>query len=421
MGKHLAFRFSAIVVAATATAALIATGAHAFSRPATPSPGDQRQAVANVPDDRNGALLASPVQVSAVASAIQEVAQSAVAAAMSPRQLAGQRVIYAYSGLTPPASLLSLIRAGEAGGVIFFADNYQSPGQFEAAVGRLEAANRAATNPARAYPLLLMTDQEGGYVNRLPGAPYHSEKWIGARPTAGGRGYQARQAGAGAADTLLNSGLNVDLAPVLDVYRAAGDFDDQFQRSYSTSPQVVSNLGADFISAEQRAGVAATAKHFPGLGAATASQNTDQRPVTINVPKTALESTDEHPYQAAIAANVDLVMVSWAVYPSLGSRAPAGMSPAIIQGQLRARLHFQGVTITDAIGAGALASYGSNQNRALRAAQAGMQLIMASDSLSQGIQCMDALDSAYKNGSLAAPAFRGTVMQILTLRAGLKA
>lgn len=420
MGKHLGFRFAAIAVASTATAALIATGAHAFNRPPTPTAGDQRPPVAQFGNDRNGASLASPVRVSAVASVMQEVAQSAVAAAMSPRQLAGQRVIYAYSGVTLPASLLSLVRAGDVGGVIFFGYNYQSPGQFAAAIGRLEAANRAATNPARAYPLLLMTDQEGGYVNRLPGAPYHSEKWIGSRPTAGGRAHQAGQAGAGAAATLLSFGLNVDLAPVIDVYRAAGDFDDQYQRSYSTSPHVVSNLGADFISAEQSAGVAAAAKHFPGLGAATASQNTDERPVMINLSKATLESTDEHPYQAAIAANVDLVMVSWAVYPSLGSTAPAGMSPAIIQGELRARLHFQGVTITDAIGAGALASYGSNQNRALRAAEAGMQLILASDSLGQGIQCQDALDSGYKHGSLPAAAFRATVIQILALRAGLK-
>jgi beta-N-acetylhexosaminidase len=420
LGKHLGFRFSAIVVASAATAALIATGVHTFNRPATPAAGDQRQAVAKFRDDRNGAVLASPLRLSAVASAMQEVAQAAVTAAMSPRQLAGQRVIYGYSGLVPPASLLSLIRAGDVGGVIFFGDNYQSPGQFAAAIGRLESASRAATNPARAYPLLLMTDQEGGYVNRLPGAPYHSERWIGARPTAGGRAYQARQAGAGAAATLLRFGLNVDLAPVIDVYRAPGDFDDQYQRSYSTNPQVVANLGADFISAEQRAGVAAAAKHFPGLGAATASQNTDEGAVTISLSKATLESTDEHPYQAAIAANVDLVMVSWAAYPSLGSSAPAGMSPAIIQGELRTRLHFQGVTITDAIGAGALASYGSNENRALRAAEAGMQLILASDSLSQGIQCLDALDSGYKHGRLPPAAFRATVLQILTLRASLK-
>ncbi len=370
--------------------------------------------------DRNGVLFATPDSTAAVLLAASQAVEAAAAAEMTPRQLAGQRVIYAYSGLKPPASLLSLIRAGDVGGVIFFGDNYQSKPQLTAAIQELEAADQAATNPARAYPLLLMTDQEGGYVKRLPGAPYQSEKWIGARSTVSGRVSEARLAGSGAAATLLSYGLNVNLAPVLDVYRVPGDFDDQYARSYSTNPRVVSTLGADFISAQQGGGVAATAKHFPGLGAATASQNTDEVPVTINVPKATLRSGDEYPYRAAIGADVDLVMVSWARYPQLGSSLPAGLSSAIVRGELRGRLHFQGVTITDAIGAGALGAYGSDQNRALRAAEAGMQLILASDSLSQGTQCLEALATGFRNGSLPAPAFRATVTQILMLRASLK-
>jgi beta-N-acetylhexosaminidase len=363
--------------------------------------------------------LSAEVRNAAVARAANQPPETAVASAMSPRQLAGQRVIYAYSGLTPPARLLSLIRQGGVGGVIFFAANFQSRSQFTAAVGQLEAANQAATNPARDYPLLLMTDQEGGSVRRLPGAPVESEKWIGSGGTASGRAYQARQAGSGAAASLLSYGLNVNLAPVLDVYRAPGDFDDQSQRSYSTSPQVVSTLGADFIRAQQRNGVAATAKHFPGLGAATASQDTDLEPVTVGVSKATLQSDDEYPYQAAIGAHVDLVMVSWATYPRL-STLPAGLSATIVQGQLRTRLGFQGVTITDAIGAGALAAYGSTQTRALMAAEAGMQLILASDSVSQGADCMSALAAAFRDGKLSGAAFRATVAQILTLRSGLR-
>jgi beta-N-acetylhexosaminidase len=418
LGKHLWFVFSGVVAAASATVALVASHPHAGKTLATA--GGQHHADAQIRQNRNVVFFAAPAIEDAVARAMRGVVESAVVAAMSPRQLAGQRVIYRYSGLTPPDSLLSLIRNGDVGGVIFFGDNYASPAQFKAAIQKLEAASHAATNPARAYPLLLMTDQEGGYVKRLPGAPYHSEKWIGARSTAGGRAYQARQAGTGAAATLLSFGLNVNLAPVLDVYRAPGDFDDQYQRSYSSNPQMVANLGADFIRAQQDGGVAAAAKHFPGLGAATASQNTDERVVTVSVPKATLQSDDEYPYQAAAAADVDLVMVSWAVYPSLGSTLPAGLSPAIVQGELRGRLHFQGVTITDAIGAGALAPYGSNKNRTLRAARAGMQLILASDSLSQGTQCLAALEGGYNNGSISAGTFRATVTQILLLRAGLK-
>ncbi len=424
MGKQLWFRFSGAVVAAVAVAAvtLALSGgiAEAGLTNAMAGAVGRGAVLAHTDHVGNGVLLSAQLSDAAVARAASQPLEPAVASAMSPRQLAGQRVIYGYSGLTPPASLLTLIRQGQAAGVIFFSGNYRSRAQFTAAVQRLEAANRAATNPARDYPLLLMTDQEGGYVKRLPGPPDHSQKWIGSRATAAARANQARQAGSGAAANLLSYGLNVNLAPVLDVYRTAGDFDDQFQRSYSMNPQVVSALGADFIRAQQRGGVAATAKHFPGLGAATASQNTDQRPVSIRLSKAVLQGDDEYPYQAAISANVDLVMVSWARYPRLGSGLPAGLSPTIVQGQLRSRLGFQGITITDAIGAGALGPYGSTQARALMAAEAGMQLILASDSVSQGTQCMTALGAGYRNGKLPRAAFRATVAQILTLRSSLK-
>jgi len=74
-----------------------------------------------------------------------------------------------------------------------------------------------------------MTDQEGGIVQRLPGAPGVSEKQIGASASPVGA---AQSAGIGAAQNLLDAGMNCNLAPVLDVYRQAGNFDDQFGRSY---------------------------------------------------------------------------------------------------------------------------------------------------------------------------------------------
>ena len=346
----------------------------------------------------------------------------ALASTLSASQLAGQRVIYSYSGPTPPASLLQLIRRGEAGGVIFFAGNFHDRAQFTAAVRKLEAANASKSNPARGYPLLLMTDQEGGQVRRLPGAPVRSAKWIGSRASASARAFQASKAGHGAGQNLLSFGLNVNLAPVLDVFRSPGDFADRYQRSYSNNPRIVSTLGADFITAQQAVGVAATAKHFPGLGLATANQNTDDRPVVIRMPAKTLQGVDEIPYRAAIQAGVKLVMVSWARYPGLGSGSPAGLSTAIVQGQLRQRLRFKGVTITDAIGAGALAAFGSTQNRALKAAQAGMQLILSAEQTpSEGQRCLDGLLSGFRTGELSKATFRAAVVQILQLRASLPA
>ena len=336
---------------------------------------------------------------------------------LTPAQLAGQRVIYSYAGYTPPASLLRWIREGEVGGVIFFGGNIASKSQIASVIAELDRANASPQNPLRNSPLLLMTDQEGGLVHRLPGPPVLSEKQIGesAHP-----GAAARAAGTGAGKNLRGAGLNVNLAPVLDVYRTPGNFDDQFQRSYSMDPLVASRLGATFIKAQQATGVAATAKHFPGLGAASTAQNTDNGPVTLNVSRKDLRAIDEYPYRAAIASGVKLVMVSWAVYPALDPKLPAGLSPAIVGGELRQRLGFTGVTITDALEAGALQPFGTIRNRARLAAQAGMDLILCSaQKATEGEQARIALANAYSGGTLNQAAFQAAVQRILALRSGL--
>ncbi len=348
---------------------------------------------------------------------IPEEGLPAVLAGLSPQQLAGQRVIYSYPGLTPPASLISLIQRGEAAGVIFFGQNISSKKQIAAVIQQLDQAGASPLNPVQA-PLLLMTDQEGGQVRRLGGRPYLSEKEIGANPLPQAETL-ATEAGQGAATNLRGVGMNVNLAPVLDVYRKAGNFDDQFGRSYSMDPNVVSDLGARMIQAQQAGGVAAAAKHFPGLGAASASQNTDAGPVTLNLSLNALRSVDEVPFAAAIAAGTKLIMVSWAVYPALGAR-PAGLSPNVVQGELRGRLDFTGVTITDALEAGALQPFGSTQHRALRAALAGMDLLLcAAQDVTQGEQASAELAADYTDGTLDGPTFLAAVNRVITLRQSL--
>ena len=335
---------------------------------------------------------------------------------LTDRQLAGQRVIYSYSGLTPPAELLAKIRAGQVAGVIFFSGNISSQAQLSKVAAELQQAAMSKSDPVR-EPLLLMTDQEGGMVRRLPGGPAKSEKQIGlsAHPS-----HAARNAGLVAAANLRSAGLNVNLAPVLDVYRKAGNFIDEFGRSYSRDPAIVSQLGAGFIQAQQGKGVAATAKHFPGLGAAARSENTDLRPVTLNLSRNQIRSVDELPYRQAIAAGTKLIMVSWASYPSLGTRRPAGLASVVVQGELRKRLGYTGVTITDALEAGALRAYGGTAQRAVMAATAGMDLLLCSvQDPSQGIAAVTALTGAYRAGSLNRTKFRDSARRILALRMSL--
>jgi beta-N-acetylhexosaminidase len=335
-------------------------------------------------------------------------------AALSSRQLAGQRVIYSYTGLTVPAALLQAITAGQAAGVIFFGGNISGDAQIASVIRQLLQAQRQSTVAA---PLLLMTDQEGGQIRRLAGAPALSEKQIGESPDPA---QQASQAGTGAGQNLAGVGMNVNLAPVLDVYYQSGNFIDAYQRSYSNRASVVAECGRAFITAQQQTGVAAAAKHFPGLGSATESQDTDDGPVTLTVPLSGLRGKDEVPYPAAIAAGVKLVMVSWAIYPALDAAHPAGLSAAWVQDELRGRLGFGGVTITDAIEAGALTSFGSYGQRAVLAAEAGMDLLLCSaKDPAQGQEVTSALASALDSGQLNPAAFNAAVQRVIALRSSL--
>jgi beta-N-acetylhexosaminidase len=185
---------------------------------------------------------------------------------------------------------------------------------------------------------------------------------------------------------------------------------------------VVSALGAVFIRAQQQTGVAATAKHFPGLGAASTTQNTDLRPVTLDPGLARLRAVDEAPYRAAISAGVKLVMTSWAIYPALDPNRPAGLSPIVIQKELRGRLGFRGVTITDGIEAGAVRPFGSLARRSVLAAGAGADLILcaatdpADNTPQDGLTALHALTGAISAGQLSLASARQAAARILALR-----
>ncbi|KAG6885395.1 hypothetical protein C0993_002358, partial [Termitomyces sp. T159_Od127] len=321
--------------------------------------------------------------------------------------IAGQHVIYSYAGLTPPTSLLTAISAGQAAGVIFFKDNIGT--DIASVIASLKKANEASP---LGLPLLLMTDQEGGEVRRLSGEPVQSAKTMCAdNGSAAG--------GTGAGENLASVGMNVNLTPVLDVYRVPGDFEDQFERSFSDDPTLAGECGASFITAQQATGVASTAKHFPGLGAASADANTDLEPVTLDLSASEIQSIDELPYYSAIAAGVPLVMLSWAVYPSIDT-VPSGLSFQMVFGELRGRLGFEGVTITDAIGAGALSAYGTDENRAILTSAAGMDLILAAgQDATQGASIVEALATALDNGDLDSLLFSRGTARLAKLRASL--
>ena len=261
-----------------------------------------------------------------------------------------------FAGAMPSADLLERVRGGEVGGVILFGENIRSPAAVATLVRKLQQVASAGGNP----PLLVAVDQEGGQVRRLPdGPPSASAARLGQTLDAAGVAAEGRRTGA----YLHRLGLSVDLAPVADVADARTSF--LGSRVFGNDPDLVARLAPAFAGGLQRAHVAATAKHFPGLG--TAPANTDVARVVVRTRRGELQRR-LRPFRAAVASGVKLVMVSNASYPALDATgAPALFSRPIVGNLLRGRLGFGGVVITDALGAPAPRATAHAPARALAA------------------------------------------------------
>lgn len=337
----------------------------------------------------------------------------AVASCSNNATKAGQRVIFSYPGLTPPDHLYELTRQGKVGGIILFGENIGN--NTASVIADLHEAYRSSECTDTTARLLIMTDQEGGQVRRIPGAgPFESAKEMGQSSDPGAA---AKQGGTEAAEALISDGINTNLAPVVDVYRKEGNFIDGPERSFGNTTSLVSNCASAFIRSQQKSGVVATAKHFPGLGAAPAGANTDLSPVTINLTLDELRSVDIAVYRSAMEAAVDMIMTSWAVYPALDKEYPAGLSSKWVQGELRDRLGYKGVVVTDALEAGSLTSFGGTDKRAVLAAKAGADLLLASGrDVDQGEEAVNALEAALSSGELGEKDFMAATERITLLR-----
>ncbi len=330
-------------------------------------------------------------------------------AALTDAQLAGQHVVFPFAGRTPPRALLARIRRGEAAGVIFLGANLGTPGQVRALT---RALRRVPQPPAVRAPLLLMVDQEGGSVQRLPGAPSRSAPAMAAT----GRPAVAQAEGRATAATLRAAGMNVDLAPVVDVVRPESALHAE-GRGFGFAATSAARFGAAFTRGLRAGGVAATAKHFPGFGAAP--RNTDLGAVRIGVGLRELRAVDRPPFAAAVRAGAGLVMLSSAIYPAL-SPAPAVLSPRVVQRELRDGLGFRGVTISDDLEAPAFAPRGGAAGAALGATRAGVDLLLFARTYEGADRAARALTDALRSGRVDRRALQQSMARVLALRGALR-
>ena len=343
-----------------------------------------------------------------VALAIWPLAAPNAAPTAEPslKQQAGGRIVFGFDGTTAPERLLKRIHRGEAGGVILFSRNISSRKQLRSLTRSLQEAV-----PAGDPPLIVSIDQEGGLVKRLSGAPEHSAAELGRENST----KLARDEGRATAKNLRGVGVNVNLAPVVDVARP-GSIMEQQERAYSRDATRTARLAGAFARGLANGNVGATAKHFPGLGAARS--NEDLHVNRIDLTKKELRHKDELPFAELAKDGIPLVMVSTAIYPAFDDR-PALFSPRISNAELRDQVGFTGASITDDLETPAATHYGSPERRAYLAAHAGNDLLLFAQSYINGTRAARELVDAVRADRLSRSGMQKAAERVRLLRESL--
>lgn len=274
----------------------------------------------------------------------------------------GALLVMSFDGTAAPDYILRRLRTGEGTGVILFGKNSPDLASVRALTTSVQ---RAAGGRA-----LVATDQEGGDVRSLAFAAPAASQGVQSSPDAAAA--TAREAAQG----LRAAGVNVNLAPVADV--AASNGSVVAGRAFPGDSTAVARATAAAVRAYGRERIAATAKHFPGLGGATA--NTDDASVTVSTPRADLLATAIPPFRAAIRAGAPLVMSSHALYPAFDRGRIASQSSELLDGLLRKRLGYRGVVVTDSLEAQAVLDRSDVATAAQRSIEGGSDLILMTGS-----------------------------------------
>jgi beta-N-acetylhexosaminidase len=264
---------------------------------------------------------------------------------MTLRQKVGQLFLFSLNGTSFTEDMRRLIAERHAGGMVFFGYNVGTPAEVTQLINDMQ---RTALTNGLPIPLLTAVDQEGGRVMRLqdaPFSPFPSPMALGAADDSD----LTFRVAAAIGEEMRACGLNLDLAPVLDV-NTRPDNPVINVRSFGENPERVAVHGAAFIRGLQSVGVAATGKHFPGHGSTSVDSH-------YNLPVVGLDydhlMQEMSPFRQGISAEVGAIMTAHVLYPAL-DQTPATFSKPIMTDLLRGQLGFQGVLISDALTMGAV-------------------------------------------------------------------
>ena len=334
---------------------------------------------------------------------------------MTVEQKLGQLIMVEYLGNNYQESgLKSMIAQHFVGGYLYQPVNHN----FDAPLDTVASVHAFAqqANADASVPLLIAVDQEGGLVSKLAG--FFGPAPSAAALAASGNSTTARQQGAQTAQWMKEMGINVDLAPVVDVQSINPPAQPLLQsRTFGKDARTVSTYASAFLDGLQNNHISGCLKHFPGLGSFTAEQDPHDALYAINHTLADWQNIDLAPYKQLIGHNNPALIMSTDVkVPALDADLPAELSPKLINGTLRTDLGYQGVVITDGLYMKGITTTWTIPQAAVLALSAGNDIVEGPYTSDQVTAVIAALKTALQDGRLSITRIDQSVQRILALK-----
>lgn len=324
---------------------------------------------------------------------------------MTLEEKIGQMLIVYYRTSEADSNLVNILNEVKPGGFILFGENFES---YEQAKKMIDTINSTSD-----IPMFMSVDQEGGRVQRIKNLSDVNVTIIPSMNRVGNMNDEklSYDVGRVVGEELRVFGINMDFAPVLDIY---SNVDNTVigNRSFGNTSEIVTKMGLSFAKGLQSTGVIPVYKHFPGHG--DTSEDSHYTLPVITKTKEQLEELELIPFKEAIKNNAKVIMIGHLAVPNItGDNTPASLSKKVINDWLKEELGYKGLVITDALNMGALTNDYSKKEIYVNAINAGVDLLLMPSPSKEAVRI---IKEAVANGEINEKQIDESVLKILELK-----
>ncbi len=324
---------------------------------------------------------------------------------MTLREKIGQLFMVGFMGTSVSHELAAFIKEYKPGGVILFSRNLESVEQIVDLTNELQRLSPWS-------PLLISIDQEGGRVSRLP--PGCFTIFPPGEVLGHVNSYElAYAAAATIAKELKAVGINMNMAPVLDVNSNPGNpvIGD---RAFGSTPATVCEMGLATLAGLQDNKVVACGKHFPGHGDTVADSHKELPVVSATLDR--MRDIELRPFRHAVENGIATLMTAHVLYRALDAQVPATLSPTIINTMLRGEYRFDGVVLTDDLEMHAIIDHYGIDDAAVRAFLAGCDILLICKEMDREVAAITAVEAAVKDGTITEARVEASLARLARLK-----